>query len=72
MPPESNVIKDEGKSKPDGKIEDGSINSGNPDINQDAPLEERIFTDDEIARNSKYSVVHQLYKSDPLVAGTKR
>lgn len=53
-------------------FEDGSINSGDPDIHEDAPMEGRIFTDDEIARNSKYSLVHKLYRTDPDVAGKKR
>ena len=50
-------------------FEDRSIDSGDVDIHHDAPWEGRIYVDDEIAKNSKYSVVHQLYKSDPLVAG---
>ena len=41
-------------------FEDGSINSGDPDINADPPMEGRIYTDDRIARNSKYSLVHKL------------
>ena len=53
-------------------FEDGSNNSGDPDINEDAPTEGRIFTSDEIARNSKYSLVHKLYVTDPDVAGSKR
>ena len=52
-------------------FEDGSINSGDVDIHHDAPWEGRIYTDNENAKNSKYSVVHQLYKSDPEVAGMK-
>ena len=50
-------------------FENGSIDSGDVDIHHDAPWEGRIYVDDGIAKNSKYSVVHQLYKSDPLVAG---
>ena len=54
-------------------FEDGSNNSGDPDIHEGGPpIEGRIFTSDEIARNSKYSLVHKLYATDPDVAGSKR
>ena len=53
-------------------FEDGSNNSGDPDIHEDPPTEGRIFTSDEIARKSKYSLVHKLYATDPDVAGSKR
>ena len=53
-------------------FEDGSNNSGDLDIHEDPPVEGRIFTSDEIARKSKYSLVHKLYSTDPDVAGSKR
>jgi len=56
----------------DATWEDGTINSGDPDINAEPPLEERLFVDSDIARNSEFSIVHQLKKSDPSVAGSKR
>ena len=43
----------------DATWEDGTVNSGDPDINAEPPLEERLFVDPDIARNSDFSLAHQ-------------
>ena len=46
----------------DATWEDGTINSGDPEINADPPLEERIYISD-IARKSEFSLAHQEHDS---------
>ena len=43
----------------DATWEDGTVNSGDPEINAEPPLEERLFVDPDIARNSDFSLAHQ-------------
>ena len=43
----------------DATWEDGTVNSGDPEIEAEPPLEERLFVDSDIARNSDFSLVHQ-------------
>ena len=43
----------------DATWEDGTVNSGDAEINAEPPLEERLFVDPDIARNSDFSLAHQ-------------
>ena len=48
----------------DATWEDGTINSGDPEINADPPLEERIYVVS-YGRNSNLSIAHQgFYKRE--------
>ena len=50
----------------DATWEDGTINSGDPDINAEPPLEERLFVDSDIARDVCYSSFQIPHLSKPL------
>merc|ERR1711936_673667 len=51
--------------------ETGDLSSGYPELDTHPPLPDRAQVDT-LARNSSFAVFHQLYSTDPSVAGSKR